>query len=402
MKKQDTGNVWIVVCTVLVILLSVSLGFYLRSGLGTTGKNAAQAVTEMENTIKKYFYFYEEEKLSEDDLTESALRGMVSELNDPYAQYYTDKQYQALRQADEGNYTGIGISVGEPNDVGSTILDVYAGSPADLAGVKKGDIILSANGHAAAGLSLDEFLQYFSTDDNVTDELILLRGTENLTITLKRGEVHVNRVSEEVLEGNVGYIRITEFNGSVVEDFWDAATKLRDQGIHQMIIDLRDNPGGGLSEVLGVANYLIPKGEVVVTIKSKTANAQIYRSEGKERLDMDLVVLVNGNSASASELLTGALKDYGLATIVGTRTFGKGIVQSYFRLNSTAGWLKITTDAYYTPNDVCIHGVGIEPDLTVTLSEDLAALPIELLDHKEDAQLQAALKCFSGALSAAA
>jgi len=150
-----------------------------------------------------------------------------------------------------------------------------------------------------------------------------------------------------------------------------------------------------LTEVLNVAYTMIPKGDVIVSIRSKSGNEDVYKSEGNDQLDMRIVVLVNGNSASASELLTGALKDYGLATIVGTQTFGKGIVQSYFHLSDNSGWAKMTTDAYYTPNGVCIQGIGITPDIVVELPESLKDTALDLLTSEEDTQLQAAINVFS-------
>ena len=216
---------------------------------------------------------------------------------------------------------------------------------------------------------------------------------------MQRTEVHINRVNSSVLANNIGYIRITEFNGSVADDFISAAKELQEKGIQNLIIDLRDNPGGGLNEVLSVANTLIPKGNVIVSIRSKSGNERVYKSEGEEQFNMKLVVLVNGYSASASELLTGALKDYKLATIVGTQTFGKGIVQSFFHISENGGWAKMTTDAYYTPNNVCIQGVGISPDMVVDLPEKLKDTSIDLIDPAEDTQLQAAIGVFAQQVS---
>jgi len=239
---------------------------------------------------------------------------------------------------------------------------------------------------------MDEMLALFSDDDDTPDSVTYLRDGVETTVSLTRAEVHITRVTSTVYRGTIGYIHITEFNGSVATDFWDAAVALRDQGIRSLIIDLRNDPGGGLSEVLAVANHLIPEGNTIVTIRSKSGDETVYSSEGDEQLDMNLAVLVNGDSASASELLTGALKDYGLATIVGTQTYGKGIVQSFYRLENNGGWVKFTTDAYYTPNGTCIQGVGITPDIVVDLPEELQSTSLELLDPDEDTQLQAAIR----------
>ncbi|MBA4347948.1 MAG: hypothetical protein C0413_03750 [Clostridiales bacterium] len=323
------------------------------------------------------------------------MRGMISKLDDPYAQYFTEEEYQELLTNNAGDYVGIGITIQAPDDMGALVQNVYSGAPADQAGIRKGDIITQVNGKATAGKSLDEVITYFSDDSAVPDELVYLRDGSLTTVSVLRAEIHIIRVSSNVLNGSIGYLRITEFNGSVATDFSNAVAEFQEQGIENMIVDLRDNPGGGLNEVLNVAYTMIPEDKVIVSIRSKNGDEDIYRSEGGEKLTMRIVVLVNGNSASASELLAGALQDYDLATIVGTQTFGKGIVQSYFHLSGQNGWAKMTTDAYYTPNGVCIQGIGITPDIVIDLPEDLKNSAIELLDPAKDAQLQAAINVFS-------
>ncbi len=391
-KKPDIGLLLIVACAVLLILMSMGLGYLIHDRIDAASGASYDTLREMAQNIEKHFYFYDQNGYSEEQLIDNALRGMMAGLKDPYAGYYTQEEYDALLTENAGDYSGLGISVANPDETGSQVLDVYTGSPAAAAGMQRGDIITKVNGVAVAGMSMNDYMALFSTDDTVADELELLRGEETILVTVLRGQVHVERVSYEILDGSVGYIYISEFNGSVATDFWNAATAIRSAGITNLIIDLRDNPGGGLTEVLEVANRLIPEGYLISTIKSKTEAAQVYRSQGTERLEMRMAVLVNGGSASASELLTGALQDHDIATVVGTQTYGKGIVQSYFRLKGNAGWMKLTTDAYYTPNDVCIQDVGITPDVVVELPEELQNLPVEMLDHEKDTQLQAALE----------
>ena len=320
---------------------------------------------------------------------------MVSKLDDPYAQYFTEEEYQKLLTDNAGDYVGIGISIQAPDETGAKVISVYSDSPADKAGIQKGDVITKVNGNTTAEKSLQEVITYFSDDTTVPDEITYLRDGVETTVSLLRAEVHIVRVTSSVLDGNIGYVHISEFNGSVATDFSSAVDALKQQGIDKLIIDLRDNPGGGLTEVLNVAYKLIPKDKVIVSIRSKNGDEDVYKSQGTEQYDMPIVVLVNGGSASASELLTGALKDYGIATIVGTQTFGKGIVQSYFHLSNSKGWVKMTTDAYYTPNGVCIQGVGITPDLVVDLPDDLKDVSVDLLDPAKDTQLQAAINVFA-------
>ena len=353
------------------------------------------AIQDLAEAIRSEYYFYDDKQLDEQKLVTGAMRGMVGTLDDPYSQYFTEDEYKSLLTTNSGDYVGLGINIQVPDSIGSEVITVYEGGAADLAGIRPGDIFVQINGKATANLTMEELVACFSSDDSVPDVIVYLRDGVEQTVTLHRSEVHINRVTSTVYQDNVGYIRISEFNGSVVDDFWSAATALQNQGIQNLIIDLRDNPGGGLNEVLRVANHLIPKGEVIVTIRSKSGDERVYRSEGDEQLDMNLAVLVNDNSASASELLTGALKDYQLAKVVGIQTFGKGIVQSFFHLPENGGWAKFTTDAYYTPNDVCIQGVGITPDIVVALPDELKNTSVELLEPSQDTQLKAALSLFA-------
>ena len=394
MRRPDSSIISIIICIVIIAVLSASLVFVIGE------RNAVQSVDvtalqELADVIQSEFYFYEDNELDGEALVDGAMRGMIGTLDDPYAEYFTEEEYNDLLNANSGDYVGIGISVQVPDENGSSVISVYAGGPADLAGIQPGDVVINVNGTDVANLSMNDYLGCFSSEDGVADEITFVRDGVETTVSVLRAAVHVNRVTSTIYNDTIGYIHITEFNGSVADDFWSAATGLQAKGIENLIIDLRDNPGGGLGEVLDVSGHFVPEGETIVTIKAKSGSERVYTSEGDEQLDMNLVVLVNGNSASASELLTGALKDYGLATIVGTQTYGKGIVQSFFRISKTGGWAKMTTDAYFTPNDVCIQGVGIRPDIIVELPEELQDMTIELLDPVEDTQLQAAIAVFS-------
>lgn len=377
----------------IVVVLSLFMVFT-TGQRENTDKLDVNALQELADTIHSQYYFYDDKQLDSEKLQDAALRGMISKLDDPYAQYFTEKEYQDLLSSNAGDYVGIGISIETPDEIGTKVLSVYSGAPAEKAGIQKGDIITVVNGKTTADKTLDEVISYFSDDSTVPDELTYLRDGVTTTVSVLRAEIHIIRVSSSVLENNIGYLRITEFNGSVSSDFQNAVAELQKQGVNNLIIDLRDNPGGGLTEVLNVAYQIIPEDKVIVSIRSKNGDEDVYRAEGGDKLSMRLVVLVNGNSASASELLTGALKDYGLATIVGTQTFGKGIVQSYFHLSGENGWAKMTTDAYYTPNGVCIQGIGITPDIVVELPEDLKDTAIDFLDPAQDTQLQAAIQVF--------
>ncbi len=401
MKRFDASILSIVVCVVIIAALAFGMVFAYREQRALQ-ENAIDSalLREVAETIDERFYFFDENGVSNEKLTESAVRGMVSALDDPYAQYFTQEEYDALMKENAGEYVGLGISVMTPDEKGSMIGTVYPGGPADEAGVQAGDVIVSINGKAVASLSMDAFTALFSTDNETPDTLVCARGEETLTFVIYRGTVHIDRVKSELLAGNVGYIRITEFNGSVASEFWTAAKTFADAGVTRFVIDLRDNPGGGLNEVLAVTSYIVPRGKTIVSVKSRSDETDVYVSEGDERLEnAEIVVLVNGNSASASELFTGALQDYALATVVGTQTFGKGIVQSFYRL-SDGSWLKLTSDAYYTPNDVCIHGTGVTPDVVCELPSEYRETAIDRLPRESDAQLARALSVLGVSLSA--
>lgn len=394
MKRPDSSDISIAVCIVIIAVLTFTLAFVLNERSNARAVDVS-ALEELAQAIRSEYYFYDEKELDEQKLVNGAMRGMVGTLGDPYSQYFTEEEYDELLSTNSGDYVGLGISIQVPDSVGSEVISVYAGGAADLAGIRPGDVFIKVNGKTTANLTMDELVACFSSDDSVPDEIVYLRDGVETSVTVLRTEVHINRVTSTVYAGNIGYIRISEFNGTVVDDFWAAATALRDQGIQNLIIDLRDNPGGGLNEVLSVANHLVPKDQVIVTIRSKSGDERVYKSEGNEQLQMNLAVLVNGYSASASELLTGALKDYQIATVVGTQTYGKGIVQSFFHIRENGGWAKFTTDAYYTPNDVCIQGTGITPDIVVELPDEWKNTAIELLDPAQDTQLKAALALFA-------
>ncbi len=398
-RRLDGGSIAMIVCSAVLALLMAGLIVTLVR-VKWSQQDAYAAVYEAAGIIEDEYYFMEGDSTS---LAQDAIRGMLSGIDDPYAAYYTAEEYDEMLADDAGDYQGIGISVLAPDETGGYIMTVYPDTPMSEAGAQAGDVIVSVNGTAAAGLSMDDFLALFSDEEGVSDTLVLLRGEELLTVTVTRREVHVTRVYSEMLDNGAGYVNIEQFVGSDVTEFWTAVQSLQAEGMTGLVIDLRNNPGGSLTDVLGIANYLLPRDALVCTIKSRRGTEEVYYAEGDERLtDMPLVVLVNGNSASASELLSGALQDHGAAKIVGTQTFGKGIVQSYYRLKNGAGWVKLTTDAYYTPNDVCIHGTGITPDYPVEQAEGYADFSPSMIPHDEDLQLQAALTLLAKSMQAAA
>jgi len=232
--------------------------------------------------------------------------------------------------------------------------------------------------------------------DEMPNTILLKRNDIEFEVVVSKRTIVVPYAEWKVLEGNIGYIRLFGFSGHVVKETEDAVRLLKERDVSGIILDLRDNPGGSLNDVLDIADMFLPKDKLIVTIKSRIAEEVQYKAEIDPIYDGQLILLVNENSASASELLSGALKDHGVATIIGTQTFGKGIVQTYFPIAASKGWVKLTTDAYYTPNDVCIHGIGITPDIIVESESEYDNLPIDSIPFESDVQLQEAIHYMRG------
>ena len=246
------------------------------------------------------------------------------------------------------------------------------------------------NGVSYEGLDLSAFLSNVVAEDGAENTIKVLREGQELTFKIVAREVHSPSVAYRMLNETIGYIRISTFHGTCVEETETALSALREQGMTALVLDLRDNLGGSLYDALDIADFFLPKDHVITSLRSRSDAEQKFYTK-TDGMDIPTVLLVNGYSASASELVAGALKDYEAAYLIGTRTFGKGIVQSYFNIPQTNGMLKITTEAYYTPNGVCVHGEGIEPDEVVELPEDAQRYSISVLPFELDTQLQAAI-----------
>ncbi len=397
MKKFSFSDFLICLLSTVTAVLCCLLLFQNRRSSAISDQVDSNAIAELVQSIRREFYYYDPAVQTSEKMRDDAMRGIVAGLNDPYAEYMTREEFDRLLETESGEYKGLGITVYQPDETGSAILRVYADSPADQAGLQPGDILINVNGTDTALLDMNTFLTLFSKDDEVPDQLTILRDGEEMSFTVLRGEVQAERVLMEKLEPEIGYLRIEEFTGTVAEEFWNTVSAFDAAGVRKLVIDLRDNPGGGLAEILNVASFLVPEGSLITKIQSRNGLEEVYYSEGKDRISgWDIVVLINGETASAAELMAGSLKAYGLAEIIGTRSFGKGIVQKYFRMNTTGGWLKVTTDCYFTPDGICIQGTGIEPNQTVELSKESATIPLDLLPHEQDEQLQAALGFLRG------
>lgn len=347
----------------------------------------SEKLSQIEDLVDELYLF--EDQIEPDKGEAGVYQGFIFGLNDPYAAYYTPEELASFMDETKGTYCGIGAMVSQ--DVRtqiSTIVRVFEGSPAEEAGILPGDVIYKVDGELMAGVDLTLLVNnYVKGEEGSQVAITVYREDtgEYVDLTVTRRFIDVQTVSGKMLEDGIGYVSVIEFDEVTAKQFKDKIEDLRGQGMERLIIDLRDNPGGELNTVVSMADYLIGDGGRILTISDKYGNEEIYKAEDGHSLDIPMVVLVNENSASASEVLTGALKDYDAATVVGTQTFGKGIVQSLIPLSDGSA-VKLTTSHYYTPGGLDIHGKGISPDVEVELGDEarrMAVLPQEL-----DNQLQ--------------
>ena len=336
------------------------------------------------DSVVKRFYF--EDDIDETAMKENMYKAIIDSLGDKYAEYYTAEELEEMFMSSEGVYYGIGAYVMLDEETGYPLLTkIFKDSPASRAGLQDRDIIYAVNGENLFGYKLDEAVALIKGPENTEVNLTVYREGEPdyLEITVIRGKVESPTVEYEMKESGIGYLQITEFDEVTTEQFYTAYDALYAQGMKAMILDLRSNGGGNLDTVLNIGERMLPKGIITYT-EDKAGKREEYKSRGKSVISIPLVVLTNGYTASASELLTGALHDYGLATVIGTNTYGKGIVQTIYPLSDGSG-IKITTSRYYTPNGVCIHEVGIAPDIELEYDAELYST------EKIDNQLQYAI-----------
>ena len=325
-------------------------------------------------------YYYTETDF--DTLLEGAKRGMVDALDDPYSYYYDQEQFSDMWEDDEGEYAGIGIQISASYVTElCTIIRAFEGSPAEQAGLRKGDVLVTVEDLDVTAQTLQEAVDIMRGTVGEPVHLSILRDNEILEFDIVRAVVHVNRVSSKMLDENVGYILLYEFAGDCAESFKTHLDSLLAQGMKALIFDLRDNPGGWVDDAVTIAGNFLD-GDVVTYLEDREGLQEFYNAdEGKITLPM--VILLNEYSASSSEILAGALQDYGLATIVGVQSYGKGVVQSVIALNpyseETDG-MQITSAQYYTPNGNSLHKVGITPDVEIALPEDQATELFQLGD----------------------
>lgn len=346
-------------------------------------------LSTIEDVIEEYYY--QDADIDTEAMTEGMYAGMVNALGDPYSVYYTEEEWEDLMRDTEGIYFGIGayLMIDQATTLGK-ISGVIEGTPAQEAGLRENDLLYQVDGVSTAGMELSEIVSYVKGEEGTTVHLTIYREGENdyLEVDVERRKIEAPTVKYEILKNNIGYIQITEFDDVTTDQFTEALAVVKGAHAKGLILDLRSNPGGSLNVVVDIARQILPKGLIVYT-EDKYGEREEYNCDGRQELDMPLVVLVNGNSASASEILAGAVKDYKKGTLVGTTTFGKGIVQRVLPLTDGTA-LKLTISAYYTPKGNNIHGVGIEPDVVCEFDSDA------YYDKDVDNQLEKAVEVLLG------
>ena len=324
-------------------------------------------------------------------------KAMVSGLDDKYAAYYTKDEYKDISEKTKGEFCGIGAYISQgKNDNSLKVAGVVKGGPAEKAGIKKGDIIVEVDGENIQGKDSSYAVSKMKgkKGTNVSISVVRKGNKKPITFNIKREVIHDNTVSYKVLDNNIGYISVSAFETVTKKQFKSAVDCLEKKNEKGLIIDLRDNGGGLLDTALDMLDHILPK-KLVVYTKDKNGVAEEYYTKDDKEIKIPIVILVNGNSASASEVFCGALRDYGKAKLLGTKTFGKGIVQSSFAFRDGTG-LKFTTSKYYTPKGINIHGTGFEPDIKVKSNGKMTALKES--GYKVDNQINAALDYLTIAL----
>lgn len=353
----------------------------------------------LQNIIDKYYY-YEEDM---DALADGIYAGMLESLGDPYSVYYDEESFKALTESTSGKYCGIGVVISQdPETLVITVVNAYEGCPGYEAGIKPGDIVIGADDIDFTGMDSSEAVSYIRGEEGTQVTIKIKRGDEILDLDVTRKQIDIPTIDYEQIDGKIAHISITSFDEVTYDQFKDALDEAKKDGCEGYIFDVRDNGGGLYSTVVDMLDDLLPAGKIVFT-KDKNGKGSTEYSDDV-CLEAPMAVLINGNSASASEIFAGAIQDYGVGKVIGTKSFGKGIVQSIIPLGDGTA-IKVTVSSYFTPNGRNIHGDGITPDIEVKLpmaeNPDLKEEAYDengYLKDEYDTQLQEAVKYIQGEL----
>ena len=355
--------------TLVTLVVAGAAGMYLKNtGYGETiDKKTARKLEQIKDIIDDSYLKGDE--IKESDLENFLLKGYVNGLKDPYSVYYNEEETKELYETTEGEYSGIGAVMSQNLETGViTMVNVYEDSPAEKAGFKNNDILYKVNGKDISTEDISKVVNKIKGEEGTEVTITVLRDGKEYEATATREKLEAHTIEYEMKEDHIGYVRVTEFDMVTYNQFVEAITDLKKQGMKEIIIDLRGNPGGNLSTVCQMLDYILPEGLIVYT-EDKDGKREVMTSDAEHKLEMPMTVLVDGRSASASEIFAGAIQDYQLGTLVGTTTYGKGVVQQLFDLKDGT-CLKLTIAEYFTPKGRNIHEKGIKPDVEVEYQYD--------------------------------
>lgn len=385
-------SIMLVVITTLITAIITTVFVYKKIVDTTDIKNivASGNNSGLELTLSKIRTMLEERyigTIDDEKMLESAIKGYVEGLGDEYAEYYTPEEMSSELDEAMGNYVGIGIYMLVDSSQGQIIVSKpMEGSPAEEAGIKAGDIITKVDDEEVTTDNVSDMSNKIKGEEGTKVKLEIQREKETLTLNVERRRIVVSHINSKILENNIGYINITDFDGGTADEFRTKYNDLKEKGIQSLIIDIRSNGGGVVDESINILEMLCKKDDTLLITVDKKGKEEITKSKKEQEIDVPVVVLVNEYSASASEILAGALQDNGRAKLVGKKTYGKGVIQTLIKLSDGSG-LKMTTEEYCTPNRNKINKIGIEPDYEVDLPKD-----VEELTDENDTQLKKAIE----------
>ena len=383
------------VLSVLVLVVIIGFSFFagrqsvMTSNAYGTGLNNGKILRKL-SMLEAFAGNYYLNKIDAENVENNIYKGFAKGLQDPYAEYYTPSEYQQLSEEDAGKYNGIGISIAKDTDTNyPEVVSVFKDQPAYKAGIKNGDLITAIDQKSTADMELQDVVSAIRSEDNDKVVLTIYRDKKTKDYTVEKTSVELDSVTYKMRKNKIGYIAVSQFLENTGDQFDKAVTALEKKGMKSLIIDLRDNGGGLLNTCTQMVSRVIDKDKLIVYTKDKEGNKEEFKSDSGKTLEIPIIILVNGNTASASEIMTGCLKDYGKATVVGTTTYGKGIVQNIMPLTDGSA-IKFTIAKYYTPNGTDIHKKGIKPDVKVKMSD--AQWKKAQTDEKADKQLKKAIE----------
>ena len=343
---------------------------------------------KIKTTINKYYLW--KDNIDDEKLKDGAVKGYVSALGDEYTEYIPKDEMEAYTENITGNFVGIGIyMVADENSGRVVVYYPIPESPAEKAGIKAGDQIISVNGTEYTYEDFDKIADYIKGEEGTKVKLVIQRNDEKIELEIKREKINTNPITIEMLENNIGYLKIPSFDEDTANDFKEKIEELQNKGAKKIIIDLRNNGGGIVNEATDIADMLLEKGQTIISTVDNNNKKEVTYSKNKPEFTMPVVVITNENSASASEILACSLQDNERAEIIGTKTYGKGIIQTLLSLADGSG-LKITTEEYYTPKGTTIHKVGITPNEEAKLPDTVKS--VYSVTREEDTQLQKAIE----------